>query len=683
MATVRIEQRALWVDDIRVPLISGEVHYWRLSPARWDAVLASARSLGLHMIATYVPWHFHELAPGRFDFAGHTDPQRNLVGFLDKLTEADFWVIIRPGPYIYAEWTNAGVPDRIVNLPRLSDAYRQEAEVWLHAVVDVLRPHLATRGGRVVLVQPDNEMDLFSHWFEDAAGLSGTRPGFFQQFAGETYGDVAALNAAWGTDFTDFTAAHPHAERLNQHEPGMLIRQKDYWRFQHWATAEGIRWHADQLRALGIDVPLVANYYPGGDVQNWRDVARHVDCVGIDWYPRNEFAGDPHAQRVFLDTCRYQRLVSPLPHIAEFEAGVWHGFHDYVGALSPNHYRLTTCSALLAGIAGFNWYMLANRDNWYYSPINERGDLRPELAGVFRDIHRIVDAIDPTTLAKQTDVSVLLDPLHIATERALRDNPVLDALHAADIDFEFYDPQFDAIRKPVTIYSGVDWLAPASQRRLLEYVEAGGQLVLLQNWPQRDDLFQPCNLLGIAPPDRILSRLGKRVEVELGGQRAEVEGPVWEWDNPPGEPITGVQVAGRQQAVENADRWMTAYIGRRWTCGYRQSLGKGTLVMLGLQPNADLLRAVLHWLGARLFAQAEHAAVRTAIATRDDHAYLFGTNLADGDVQTRVTLDGLALTDRTRCKDLQTGRPADRLVDGFLIDLPRRSGGIWHIGPRE
>src|SRR5689334_22441660 len=108
----------------RLPLLSGEVHYWRLSPHRWPDVLRSCRRLGLEMIATYVPWQYHELAPGTFDFEGRTEPQRNLIAFLELLQRERFSCFIRPGPYIYAEWTNAGVPDRVVGLPRVSDAYR-------------------------------------------------------------------------------------------------------------------------------------------------------------------------------------------------------------------------------------------------------------------------------------------------------------------------------------------------------------------------------------------------------------------------------------------------------------------------------------------------------------------------------------------------------------------------------
>ena len=71
------------------------MHYWRLNPGRWPEVLDRVREIGLKVVATYVPWQYHELAPGQFDFTGQTEPPRNLVGFLRLAQEKGFRVFIR------------------------------------------------------------------------------------------------------------------------------------------------------------------------------------------------------------------------------------------------------------------------------------------------------------------------------------------------------------------------------------------------------------------------------------------------------------------------------------------------------------------------------------------------------------------------------------------------------------
>src|SRR5690606_14745601 len=116
MSRVTIENRKVRLSgapsgDLELPLLSGEIHYWRLDPANWCAALQRTREMGLDIVATYVCWDYHELQPGHYDFSGESDPRRDLLGFLALCAQEDFWVIIRPGPYIYSEWRNNGAPD--------------------------------------------------------------------------------------------------------------------------------------------------------------------------------------------------------------------------------------------------------------------------------------------------------------------------------------------------------------------------------------------------------------------------------------------------------------------------------------------------------------------------------------------------------------------------------------------
>ena len=162
MAVVHLAEKKVWVDQEAIPLLSGEMHYWRLGPQQWRPALERVREMGIRTVATYVCWDFHQLAPGRIDFTGATDERRNLLGFLDLLTEMGFWIILRPGPYIYSEWTNGGVPDEAVKLHRLSPEFQALAEPWMAAVTAAARPYLATNGGKIILWQADNEIDAMA-----------------------------------------------------------------------------------------------------------------------------------------------------------------------------------------------------------------------------------------------------------------------------------------------------------------------------------------------------------------------------------------------------------------------------------------------------------------------------------------------------------------------------------------
>ena len=326
--------------------------------------------------------------------------------------------------------------------------------------------------------------------------------------------------------------------------------------------------------------------------------------------------------------------------------------------------------------------MLAERDNWYFSPIDARGDLRPELAEVFMGIHRVVQACDPPLLSKLTDTAAVLEPVHIGTDRVLTDNPVLDALYAADLDHEICDPELGVHSAGLMIYASADWLPRAAQGRLARWVADGGTLVVFQGlFPQRDEHFRPHNGLGVAPPDRILSRLGKKVSVAIGEHAGTSAGAVWVWDDPPGTPLVGTQVAGQQQAVENADKWMTNYIGRQWPCGYVEPRGRGRLVVLGLPPSPALMRALHRGLGFPLYAQAELSGVKTAVFERAGEYYLVAVNMNGTDVRTRVALDGVRLGTRLEVQDLWSGHREEQPADEMTVLIPRRSGSVWRVRP--
>lgn len=90
------------LDGRPVRLLSGALHYFRVHEEQWAHRLGMLRALGLNCVETYVPWNLHEPRSGSF-----RDVQQ-LGRFLDAVREAGLWAIVRPGPYICAEWENGG-----------------------------------------------------------------------------------------------------------------------------------------------------------------------------------------------------------------------------------------------------------------------------------------------------------------------------------------------------------------------------------------------------------------------------------------------------------------------------------------------------------------------------------------------------------------------------------------------
>jgi beta-galactosidase len=145
-----------------LPLVYGELHYPRIPRAYWQARLAMARAMGLDAVSTYVFWNYHERTPGEIDFEG----QRDVAHFVRLAQREGLDVVLRPGPYVCAEWDFGGLPwwlQREGEIPvRTADErFMQPAARWLRRLGEELAPLQRSAGGPIVAVQLENEYGAF------------------------------------------------------------------------------------------------------------------------------------------------------------------------------------------------------------------------------------------------------------------------------------------------------------------------------------------------------------------------------------------------------------------------------------------------------------------------------------------------------------------------------------------
>lgn len=253
-------------------IISGALHYFRVHPDLWGDRLARVAALGLNTVETYVAWNFHERAPGEIDFTG----PRDLGRFIGLAEQAGLDVIVRPGPYICAEWDFGGLPAWLMRTPaalRTSDpAFLAPVDAWLDAVCAVVAPALASRGGPVVGVQIENE---YGSYGSDAAYLAHVRDGLAARgidgwlFTSDGPGpDWLTHGALPGTHATvnfgsraaeSFAALDAHTARPGQGGgPRMCLEFWNGW-FDHWGEAHHTRDAADAARVLDEMLALGAS----------------------------------------------------------------------------------------------------------------------------------------------------------------------------------------------------------------------------------------------------------------------------------------------------------------------------------------------------------------------------------------------------------------------------------------
>ncbi|MDY7544420.1 beta-galactosidase [Cryobacterium sp. 10I1] len=143
-------------------IISGALHYFRVHPDLWADRIHKARLMGLNTIETYVPWNQHAPQRGVFDTTAGLD----LARFLRLVSEEGMHAIIRPGPYICAEWDNGGLPawltaDPDVRIRRFEPKYLTAVREYFEQLLPIISVAQIDRGGPVILFQIENEYGAY------------------------------------------------------------------------------------------------------------------------------------------------------------------------------------------------------------------------------------------------------------------------------------------------------------------------------------------------------------------------------------------------------------------------------------------------------------------------------------------------------------------------------------------
>jgi len=157
------------MDGRVVQIRSGSVHYFRIPRAYWRDRLMRARAMGLNAVQLVIPWNWHEEVEGQVRWDG----DRDLEAYVRIAQDLGLMVLLRPGPYVCAEWEFGGFPawiiPRIQKLRTYDDAFIRLVDAWWAKLLPRLEPLLYSRGGPVVMVQLENEYGSYGDVSRDIA----------------------------------------------------------------------------------------------------------------------------------------------------------------------------------------------------------------------------------------------------------------------------------------------------------------------------------------------------------------------------------------------------------------------------------------------------------------------------------------------------------------------------------
>ncbi|NP_001017547.1 beta-galactosidase precursor [Danio rerio] len=252
--------------------ISGSIHYSRIPRVYWKDRLLKMYMAGLNAIQTYVPWNFHEAVPGQYDFSG----DRDLEQFLQLCQDIGLLVIMRPGPYICAEWDMGGLPAWLLKkkdiVLRSSDPdYLAAVDKWMGKLLPIIKRYLYQNGGPIITVQVENEYgsyfacdfnymrhlsQLFRFYLGEEAVLfttDGAGLGYLK--CGSLQGLYATVDFGPGANVTAAFEAQRHVEPR-----GPLVNSEFYpgW-LDHWGEKHSVVPTSAVVKTLNEILEIGAN----------------------------------------------------------------------------------------------------------------------------------------------------------------------------------------------------------------------------------------------------------------------------------------------------------------------------------------------------------------------------------------------------------------------------------------
>lgn len=236
-------------------IISGEMHPARIPAEYWKQRIQMAKAMGCNTIAAYVFWNYHEAEPGKFDFQ---TKNHNIAQFVRLVQEEGMWLILRPGPYVCAEWDFGGLPAYLLAIPDIKvrcmdPRYTEAAERYIKSLATQVKGLQVTKGGPILMVQVENEYGSYGNdrtymnWLKEVWQKNGIEVPFYTSDGATPYMlEAGSLpGAAIGLDPGTCDKNFEQAEKVNPNVPSFCSELYPGW-LTHW----GEKWQRPDTASL-------------------------------------------------------------------------------------------------------------------------------------------------------------------------------------------------------------------------------------------------------------------------------------------------------------------------------------------------------------------------------------------------------------------------------------------------
>lgn len=554
--TFKIQKENFILDNKRVFLNSGEIHYFRIKKELWETHLKAAKDAGLTTVSTYVPWAWHEPEENKFDFTGTSCPERDLESWLNLCSSLGLKSILKPGPFILAEYRGAGLPDWFIakygddirmhnskgekvnsdGVSLFHPAYLEKVEAWYDRIMPFIKKHQISNGGPVIMMQVCNEIGVFS-WLAHQADYNDWVKIRFIEYLFAKYKDVDILNKIWNKHYSSFDEVELPIDGNLPYE-SREDRGRDHEWHNFWRRYYGdyLRLLTNMIRERGINVPLYHNLpgwiYGNGfefpvNITMYEDLFRDKSEIifGVDHIPEFMSYRNLHDDRIINDITRAMQGNKPI-FAAEFQCGS----REYHVVTNPRELELFYKASLANGLTGWNYYMFSQGRNpqrkgysgstfYWFNPLTPEGE-KTEIYPLVRKMSQIIKTLEAIIVEakRKAEVCVLFYLPYYATElerpvdsackltfnfssirRPAYFDGLLKVLQVLNIDYDMAD-LYNANLADFKDYKQVwafatDEMNAKDQEKLIEYARQGGNLIIFPNIPDREMSGQQCTMI--------------------------------------------------------------------------------------------------------------------------------------------------------------------------------------------
>ena len=530
-----IKEEKFFIDGKWSPLLCGEIHYFRIPRQYWGEVLDRLVETGCNAVAYYVPWFVHEYEEGKFDFHGEICPENDLHTWIRMTMERGLFAYFRPGPYVYAETTDLGLPGWFTEkykdtlIKRYRNGKYEETdfansaahnhpdflaavERWYQAVCREIREYQAPEGN-IVMFQLCNEIPGDDHDDENPVTLGiGNPKGMWPSYLQRTYGTLEQLNARYHTAFKAWEWVEPHELKAADSDAYVQDHLKYYYdtyfpeyfrRLQRIAVQNGI--HV-QMTHNAYNPRAVSLHYQNKVQNPWLLIG--TDC----YYSLSGRLGIKEATYYCEFGAEYcRRFLKNVPWVVEQECGYW---NDYPAVYGPELY-IWNIWTMAGGYQGMNLYLFAggiNRPgmgfygtehNWQ-APVSYQAVPEENYEYIKKSLADIRQYQEKFQGEMRYDIGfgikhapgLIWKPVARAASDAyfvLKEAGFTPRIY----DFESMTAEEMHVCPALWIVSD-EYMDEKVQKELKTYVETGGKLILNGRVPDRTEKGSPCTILAEA-----------------------------------------------------------------------------------------------------------------------------------------------------------------------------------------